>query len=512
MTIFLASLAGIPPLGGWYAKFGVFNAVLTARSGWGYSIAVIGAVNAVIATAYYVTVMREMWMKPAPDGDVTPVRVPGSIKAALAITARRHAGVRRAARRDQLRRHHRARRCIRPLTRFGRRSSLPVERFASTSSCASPCMASTASTRRAARPVGVATSSPRRRSARCSARCWRGGSSRSGAASASPTTSRSSSAVPAPARSPAQCSRQRRSGATTMWRSRCRSSNGDSTRPGCGRCRAWPTESESTRCRHRQRTARQPSVPTRRVRRWLAGGGGVGSAGSPEFVETHGRAPIRRGIGCRRGATHGARVPIQDRAAAWVGTARRMLRQGTVMAFDYFTPSTAELSGRPWRDWLRTYQRPRPRWSLPPRSRHAGHHGPGLPRSAAVAAGRGLAARLPATMGDRRTGRGGPTRLGRGGRPSRRGGDDDAQPYPRSGGLCWTRRLGGFAVASWLVEESTRPPNVRFLQELTMSDAASSRCEWAEWLIVTDRGVHLFFSEARGGRSELFGPHGEGRQ
>ena len=39
-----------------------------------------------IATAYYVTVMREMWMKPAPDGDVTPVRIPGSIKAALAIT------------------------------------------------------------------------------------------------------------------------------------------------------------------------------------------------------------------------------------------------------------------------------------------------------------------------------------------------------------------------------------------------------------------------------------------
>jgi len=87
MTIFLASLAGIPPLGGWYAKFGVFNAVLTARSGWGYSIAVIGAINAVIATAYYVTIMREMWMKPAPDGDVTPVTVPGSIKAALAITA-----------------------------------------------------------------------------------------------------------------------------------------------------------------------------------------------------------------------------------------------------------------------------------------------------------------------------------------------------------------------------------------------------------------------------------------
>ena len=53
--------------------------------------------------------------------------------------------------------------------------------------------------------------------------------------------------------------------------------------------------------------------------------------------------------------THGSRVPIQDQAAEWVGTARRMLRQGTVMVFDYFTASTAELSARPWRDWLRTY-------------------------------------------------------------------------------------------------------------------------------------------------------------
>jgi NADH-quinone oxidoreductase subunit N len=60
--------------------------VLEADTGWGYSIAVIAAVNAVIAAAYYITVMREMWMKPAPDGDETPIRIPGSILAALSIT------------------------------------------------------------------------------------------------------------------------------------------------------------------------------------------------------------------------------------------------------------------------------------------------------------------------------------------------------------------------------------------------------------------------------------------
>jgi NADH-quinone oxidoreductase subunit N len=86
MTIFMASLAGVPPLGGWFAKFGAFKAVLDAGNGWGYSIAVIAAVNTVIAAAYYVTVMREIWMKPPPDGDVTPIRAPASIQAALVIT------------------------------------------------------------------------------------------------------------------------------------------------------------------------------------------------------------------------------------------------------------------------------------------------------------------------------------------------------------------------------------------------------------------------------------------
>ena len=86
MTLFLASLAGIPPLGGWYAKFGAFRAVIDAGGGWGYTIAVIGAVNAVIATAYYIIVMREMWMKPVPDGDTTPIKVGAPVAAALALT------------------------------------------------------------------------------------------------------------------------------------------------------------------------------------------------------------------------------------------------------------------------------------------------------------------------------------------------------------------------------------------------------------------------------------------
>jgi NADH-quinone oxidoreductase subunit N len=86
MTIFLASLAGIPPLAGWVAKLGVFRAVL-AEGGWsGGILAVAGAINSVVALAYYARVMREMWMEEAPDGDTSPIPVPQPLVAALGLT------------------------------------------------------------------------------------------------------------------------------------------------------------------------------------------------------------------------------------------------------------------------------------------------------------------------------------------------------------------------------------------------------------------------------------------
>ena len=86
LSLFLFSLAGIPPLGGWLAKFVVFRALADANTASGYVMGAIVAVNSVIALYYYANVAREMWMKPVPDGDRSPVVIPFSIGAALTLT------------------------------------------------------------------------------------------------------------------------------------------------------------------------------------------------------------------------------------------------------------------------------------------------------------------------------------------------------------------------------------------------------------------------------------------
>jgi len=55
-------------------------------------------------------------------------------------------------------------------------------------------------------------------------------------------------------------------------------------------------------------------------------------------------------------APHGARAPIQTRAAEWVNDARNRVSAGRVVIFDYVAASTATMVERPFRDWLRTYR------------------------------------------------------------------------------------------------------------------------------------------------------------
>jgi len=60
MTIFLLSLAGIPPLAGFMGKFYVLSAAVKAQYYW---LAVIGVLNSVVAVYYYLRVVMAMYFK-----------------------------------------------------------------------------------------------------------------------------------------------------------------------------------------------------------------------------------------------------------------------------------------------------------------------------------------------------------------------------------------------------------------------------------------------------------------
>jgi NADH-quinone oxidoreductase subunit N len=84
MAFFLAmmmfSLAGIPPLAGFFAKFYVFNAAIQAHL---YGLAIIGFLTSVVAAVYYLRVVKLMYFdEPAPAFD----RAPPVQRAVLAIS------------------------------------------------------------------------------------------------------------------------------------------------------------------------------------------------------------------------------------------------------------------------------------------------------------------------------------------------------------------------------------------------------------------------------------------
>jgi len=86
MTGFLLSLAGIPPLAGWFAKFMMFRAALDAGTAAGTTLAVIAAVNSVIAFFYYAAVVRKMWFH-APVGERAQLPTPAALTMAMSISA-----------------------------------------------------------------------------------------------------------------------------------------------------------------------------------------------------------------------------------------------------------------------------------------------------------------------------------------------------------------------------------------------------------------------------------------
>ncbi len=83
MTIFLLSLGGFPPLGGFIAKWYVFSAAISAGEVW---LAIIGVLTSVVSVFFYLRIVVMMYMTPE-TGEAQVPEVPRVAGAALAVSA-----------------------------------------------------------------------------------------------------------------------------------------------------------------------------------------------------------------------------------------------------------------------------------------------------------------------------------------------------------------------------------------------------------------------------------------
>lgn len=91
MTIFLLSLAGIPPLAGFMGKFYVFSAAIKAQYYW---LAVIGVLNSVVAVYYYLRVVMAMYFEESSGEFIRPDFSPAySVVIIICLWALFHIGI-----------------------------------------------------------------------------------------------------------------------------------------------------------------------------------------------------------------------------------------------------------------------------------------------------------------------------------------------------------------------------------------------------------------------------------
>jgi NADH-quinone oxidoreductase subunit N len=82
LTICLVSLIGIPPTGGFIAKFYIFNAAIQHNLLW---LVIIAVINSVISAYYYLRVVKVMYTEKAASEEAVASSIP--LQAALTITS-----------------------------------------------------------------------------------------------------------------------------------------------------------------------------------------------------------------------------------------------------------------------------------------------------------------------------------------------------------------------------------------------------------------------------------------
>ncbi|WP_128478029.1 NADH-quinone oxidoreductase subunit N [Halorussus pelagicus] len=86
MTVFLFSLAGLPPFGGFMSKYFLFAGAVRAGFWW---LAAVGAINSALSLYYYSRVVKAMWIEdPVGEFDIEskPVGLYAALSAAAVVT------------------------------------------------------------------------------------------------------------------------------------------------------------------------------------------------------------------------------------------------------------------------------------------------------------------------------------------------------------------------------------------------------------------------------------------
>jgi NADH-quinone oxidoreductase subunit N len=84
MTVFLLSLAGIPPTAGFLGKYVIFTAAVESGH---FGLAVIGVLNAVVGAYYYLNVLVAMWMREGDPAEPEGMPIALSAAAVVAVSA-----------------------------------------------------------------------------------------------------------------------------------------------------------------------------------------------------------------------------------------------------------------------------------------------------------------------------------------------------------------------------------------------------------------------------------------
>ncbi len=82
MLVFLLSLAGIPPLAGFWGKYFIFLSLIQTGH---YTLAAVAVLFAVIGLYYYMRIANAMFMRQAVDAE--PVHISPAMRLALTVTA-----------------------------------------------------------------------------------------------------------------------------------------------------------------------------------------------------------------------------------------------------------------------------------------------------------------------------------------------------------------------------------------------------------------------------------------